>query len=72
MRKQPDDQGSTQAVELLALIQAHPASTYETRQKAGRLLVESSPRMAPDEAEMAKERGRTLNLWEVVNKLEYP
>jgi tetratricopeptide (TPR) repeat protein len=54
MRKHPDDQGRAQTVELLALVHAHPASTSETRQKVGRLLVECSPRMAPDDVEMAK------------------
>ena len=51
-----------QAVELLALAEGHEASTFETREKARRHLVELLGQLSPDEAGAAQSRGQTLDL----------
>ena len=66
---EPTNDESVQAIELLALVQHHPASEYETREKARRLLAEWVAAHSPEVVEAAQTRGRALDLWETAAKL---
>jgi hypothetical protein len=57
------------AVELLTLVQHHPASAYETKEKVRYLLAEWTDNLPPDKMTSAQARGRTLDLWETVAEL---
>ncbi len=59
-----DDEG---AVDLLAFVWQHPASTYQARESAGRLLAEYDSRLSPEAAADAKARSRDWDLSEVID-----
>ncbi len=53
-----------QAIELLTLVQHHPASEHETKEKAKRLLLEWADSLSPEELTSTLARGRELDLWQ--------
>lgn len=64
-----DPGDKAQAVELLTLAQAHPASEYETRQKTQRFLAELTSILPPDVFKAAQVRGKEMRLETLVGKL---
>jgi tetratricopeptide (TPR) repeat protein len=56
------------AVELLAFVLQHPASTQEAREGAAPLLTELEGRLSPEAAAAAKERGQARGLEEIVRE----
>lgn len=69
MADKPTDAERERAVELLALVQHHPASEYETKEKARRLLVEWTMTLQLEVAEAAQAQGQALDLWETATEL---
>ena len=65
LRAQADDYEG--AVDLLAFVWQHPASTYQAQERAGRLLTEHSSRLSPEAATAAKARSRDWDLNDVVD-----
>ena len=68
---EPDDVAPEQAIELLALALHHPASEYETRGKASRLLDKLASRLPAELAAAAQERGQLKILETVITELEF-
>ena len=56
------DADREQSVELLALVQRHPASEQETRDRANRLLNELKSSLSPETVAVAQERGKAREL----------
>jgi tetratricopeptide (TPR) repeat protein len=52
-----------QAVELLALVEQHETSTFETKKKARQSLAELVDRLLPETAQAAQARGQTRDVW---------
>ena len=57
------------ALELLALVQHHPASNYELKKKAGKLWDELAAEVSPEVVAEAEARGRLLDLGETAEGL---
>ncbi len=58
----PGDTQRQWAIELLALVLNHPASTQETKDRAAHLLAELETQLLPQAVILAQERGRAKNL----------
>ncbi len=69
MANEPTNTERVQAIELLNLVQHHPAGEYETKEKAGRLLAEWTPALPPEMVTSAQTRGRTLDVWATASAL---
>jgi hypothetical protein len=57
------------AVELLAHVAQHPGSSFQTHNKAERLLAELASRLPPEAIATAKETNKHKTLEEVVDQL---
>jgi predicted ATPase/DNA-binding SARP family transcriptional activator len=69
-RKVPATAGQEeQAVELLALVQHHPATWRYYKDKAAHLLAKLEAELPPEIVAAAQERGRARDLWQTVEEL---
>ncbi|MCP4421482.1 MAG: XRE family transcriptional regulator [Chloroflexi bacterium] len=59
----------SRALELLALVQQHSASSYEIKEKARQLWEELTAELPPELIAKAETRGRELELWETAEVL---
>jgi tetratricopeptide (TPR) repeat protein len=66
----PGEAAAGQAVELLAFVLAHPASTQETKDQAVLLLVELEGRLPPATLAAARARGRARDLQDIARELD--
>jgi tetratricopeptide (TPR) repeat protein len=57
------------AVELAALVEAHPETYIYTREKVTQSLEKLAPMLEPETFQAAKEHGKGLDLWGTVNAL---
>ena len=60
---------SQHSLELLALVEHHPSSTFETQRKARQALADLADTLPPDVVTTAEERGRVQDLWQTVEEL---
>ena len=66
----PGEAAAEQAVELLAFVLDHPASSQEAKDRATPLLAELEDRLSPAIAAAAKERGQARDLQSIVEEYQ--